>query len=302
MSTPRTALCDGEHLLDGAEQRLDRAVREQHEGVSWEVVRRAIRSGKVAIDGQVQREPGTAVQGGQQIRVTMNAPREPKSVTKDAIVHVDRHVVVVRKPPGVATVPDERWRRNTLMQQVGEIIRSKRDRPVPLGVVQRLDFDTTGLLVFTRTSEAYELLKSQFKEREVTRSYLALVAGKAAKATYRSYLREHKNGKRSSTPHRQLGKYAVTHTEVVEWLTGATLIRCNLETGRTHQIRIHLAEADHPLLGDRRYFRRLVKTPPAPRVMLHAAELGFVHPMTQRPMKFEEPMPADMLAVLKNLR
>ena len=212
--------------------------------------------------------------------------------------------MVVRKPPGIASVPDDNWRRNALSQILAEKLRRGRTgkRQIPLGVVQRLDVDTTGLLVFTRSPEAHEPLKTQFKRRQVKRSYLAIVSGAATDRTYRSYLLEHKNGKRSSTKHRHLGKYAETHVEVIERLAGASLVRCRLETGRTHQIRIHLSEAGHPLLGDARYARRAVTTPPAPRVMLHAGELGFVHPVEEEELFFEEPMPEDMETVLGRLR
>jgi len=289
----------------GGTARLDKVLRDAQPSVSWGIVRRAIRSGKVRVDDVVVREPGEMVSEGQRVIVTMAAPREPKLVLgDDAIVFVDRHLVVVRKPPGIASVPDANWKRNALSQLLAEKLRRGRTgkRQIPLGVVQRLDVDTSGLIVFTRSPEAHEPLKTQFKKRQVTRSYLAIVSGEAEDTTYRSYLREHKNGKRSSTRHRKLGKYAVTHVEVVERLVGATLVRCRLETGRTHQIRIHLSEAGHPLLGDARYARRAVKTPPAPRVMLHAGELGFVHPVEEEELYFTEPMPADMVAVLERLR
>ena len=298
------SLRDAEVTAPSGRARLDKVVRDAQPSVSWGIVRRAIRTGKVRVDDAVVREPGQMVAEGQRIVVAMAAPREPKlSLSDDVIVFLDRHLVVVRKPPGIASVPDDKWKRNALSQLLAEKLRRGRTgkRQIPLGVVQRLDVDTTGLIVFTRSPEAHEPLKTQFKKRQVARSYLAIVSGEAEDTTYRSYLREHKNGKRSSTKHRHLGKYAVTHVEVVERLMGATLVRCRLETGRTHQIRIHLSEAGHPLLGDARYARRAVKTPPAPRVMLHAGEIGFVHPIEEQELHFTDPMPSDMEAVLARL-
>lgn len=299
------SLQDAELNAPEGRARLDKVVRDSQPSVSWGVVRRAIRTGKVRVDDEIAREPGEMVTEGQRVSIAMAAPREPKlSLPEDAVLFLDRHLVVVRKPPGVASVPDETWKRNALSQVLAEKLRRGRTgkRQIPLGVVQRLDVDTTGLIVFTRSQEAHEPLKTQFKKRQVKRSYLAIVSGEASSTTYRSYLREHKNGKRSSTRHRHLGKYAVTHVEVVERLEGATLVRCRLETGRTHQIRIHLSEAGHPLLGDARYARRAVKTPPAPRVMLHAAELGFVHPVEEEELFFEDALPQDMEAVVSRLR
>jgi 23S rRNA pseudouridine1911/1915/1917 synthase len=209
---------------------------------------------------------------------------------------------VVRKPAGIVSVPDDHWRRGTLAQQVQARLPRRGRRSGPLGVVQRLDRDTSGLLVFARTREARLALKELLQRRALSRHYLGLVAGKAVRATYRSHLTEHPNGKRGSTEKKHVGQFACTHVEVVERLAGATLIRCELETGRTHQIRIHLSEAGHPVLGDRRYARRGIPCPPAPRVMLHAASLSFEHPSTGQPLRFEEPMPADMVAVIDELR
>jgi len=293
-------LADGEHVAP-RDMLLDRALRELHPGISWSTVRRAIQSGKVRVDADVVRDPQHALAAGAAIVVTMAAPRRAKfRLAKNAIVHLDDDVVVVRKPPGIPSVPDATWRSGTLSHEVAAHL-PKRRRDVPLGVVQRLDMETSGLIVFTRTKQAHHLLKQQFRDRTVERSYLAIVAGEAAGSVYRSYLIEHKNGKRSSTRHKKLGKYACTRTELVRKLAGASLIRCVLETGRTHQIRIHLSEAGHPLLGDRRYARRRIECPPAPRVMLHAAVLGFQHPTHQRLIRFEEPLPDDMATVLDEL-
>lgn len=296
-------LKDGEHSVAEGPLALDRALRQLYDGVSWNAVRRAITTGKVSVADEVVRDPRHEVNEGDRICVRMAAAKHPRpKLEDDIIVHLDNHVVVVNKPPGIASVPDDNWPRNTLSQQIGESIRKKRDRPIPLGVVQRLDLGTSGLIVFTRTKDAHAALKEQFKARTVERSYVALASGEVSDATIRSYLTEHKNGKRSSTRHKHLGKFACTHVERLELLVGATLVRCKLETGRTHQIRIHLSEQGHPLLGDKRYARRAVRTPPAPRVMLHAATLGFCHPVTEAELHFEVPMPSDMQAVLKALK
>jgi 23S rRNA pseudouridine1911/1915/1917 synthase len=293
-------ITDGEYEVDEGPKRLDRALRDKH-GVSWNVARRAIRSGKISVDDTVVREPGEMVKAGQRVLVQMNTARHGKKVTigKDNIVFSDPHIVVVRKPPGIASVPDDERQHGTLVQLVAAQIRQRRG---PLGTVQRLDVDTSGLLVFTRTPEAYEMLKGQFGRREVERSYLAIVAGVALNTSYNSRLVEHKSGRRGSTRHENHGKSAVTNVEVVEALKGATLVRCRLDTGRTHQIRIHLSEADHPLLGDPRYARRHVPTPDAPRLMLHADRLAFDHPVNEGRVTFDDALPPDMTRVLDALR
>lgn len=282
---------------------LERALREFQPGLSWNAARRAIRSGKVQVDGELRRDPKHPVVAGSVVAVSVNAPRQPKhQLVHGWQLHLDDQVVVAIKPPGIPSVPDANHRYGTFAQLLAEQLPERAHRGVPLGVVQRLDTDTTGVMVFARTKDAQHHLKEQFRRRSVGRSYLAIVSGEAEKATYRSHLVEHKNGKRSSTRHRNIGKYACTHTELVEKLNGATLLRCRLETGRTHQIRIQLSEAGHPLLGDARYARRRIQTPPAPRVMLHAATLTFEHPLLHKAMAFELPLPEDMKAVLQGLR
>lgn len=295
-------LTDGEHRLEGEPRPLDRALRQIYQGVSWAAVRRAIRSGKVSVDDRVIREPRQPVGAGNRICLRMSTARHPKvALGEDALVHVDPQIVVVRKPPGIVCVPDNQHRRDTLAQRVEALLPRRGRRRVPLGVVQRLDKDTSGLLVFTRTPEARLALKEQLKRHTVTRQYLAIAGGRATSTTYRSYLMEHRDGKRGSTRRPHQGQYACTHVTVVEPLDGATVVRCKLETGRTHQIRIHLSEAGHPVLGDRRYARRGITTPTAPRLMLHAATLGFVHPGTDHGVHFDEPLPPDMAEVVERL-
>ena len=182
------------------------------------------------------------------------------------------------------------------------------DRPFddldPDSYIHRLDKETTGVLVFARTHEAQERLKSQFRFHTTERRYLAIVHGHPKELTYRSNLVVNRgDGLRGSTENANLGKESVTHIEVLERFAQASLIRCRLETGRTHQIRIHLSEAGHPLLGERVYTRGFSgRQLSAPRVMLHAASLGFDHPLTGARITHELPLPADMADVLLRLR
>jgi 23S rRNA pseudouridine1911/1915/1917 synthase len=285
-------------------------------GLTWGNARKWIETGKVMVDGQVVLDHGRAVRAGVVVALTMNAPkRQGDSRTRaelddDAIVHVDTHVVVVNKPAGVSTIPFDGTEKGTLDELVRAWLskRAKRgdrgERP-SLGVVHRLDKETTGLVVFTRTWLAKQRLAAQFRAHTVHRRYMALAHGEVRPGVLRSFLLEDRgDGLRGSARGGTgAGREAVTHVELLERLPGASLVACRLETGRTHQIRIHLSEAGHPLLGERVYVRRF-EGPllEAPRLMLHAAELGFTHPSTEREMRWEQPLPDDLKAVLERLR
>jgi len=173
--------------------------------------------------------------------------------------------------------------------------------------VHRLDKETSGVMVFTRTWLAKQSLTQQFRAHTAHRRYLAIAHGAVRARTLRSNLvADRGDGIRGSIPagvKRQGMQLAVTHVEPVEALRGATLVSCQLETGRTHQIRVHLSEAGHPIVGERVYVRGYQgDVLPAPRMMLHAAELGFVHPATNVEVRFERPPPVDFEEVLRRLR
>jgi 23S rRNA pseudouridine1911/1915/1917 synthase len=284
---------------------LDRALRGIFAGASWNQVRGLVESGKVAVNGTVVREPSHAVNAGSEVTVSMRARRaKGPELPPELMVHVDSQVVVVRKPAGISTVPYDENETGTLSELVQAALRRGGGPQAEVGIVHRIDKDTSGLVVFARTLTAKRHLKQQFRVHSVQRRYLALAHGDVAPGTLRSRLvRDRGDGRRGSTDNSTLGRDAITHVRVLERLDGATLLECRLETGRTHQIRIHLAEEGHPLLGERVYsknFRGRVIS--APRLMLHAFELGFEHPTTGAPLHFEQPMPEDMRGVLVSLR
>jgi 23S rRNA pseudouridine1911/1915/1917 synthase len=223
---------------------------------------------------------------------------------RTAIVFADSQLVVVSKPAGISTVPFDDSERNTLIDLTRSLLeRREQRRSAPLGVVQRLDKETSGLVVFARTVPAKRAIKDQFRAHTVHRRYDALVHGKASATSYRSRLViDRGDGVRGSTDNSTLGREAITHVRVLAELAGATHVECRLETGRTHQIRIHLSEAGHPLVGERVYVRGYAGTLiAAPRLMLHARELGFEHPSTGRDLDFSEPLPEDMRAMIERL-
>jgi 23S rRNA pseudouridine1911/1915/1917 synthase len=174
--------------------------------------------------------------------------------------------------------------------------------------VHRLDKETSGLVVFARSVAAERHLGQQFRAHSTERCYLALVRGRAKPGQIESFLvRDRGDGRRGSATKPGEGQRAVTHVRVVEELGEYTLVECRLETGRTHQVRIHLGEAGTPLCGERVYDRPLHGKPlpdgsGAARIMLHAATLGFDHPMTGKRVRWQAPLPADMAELLTRLR
>lgn len=296
---------------------LARVVREAlgDTEVSWNKARELCRSGRVSIDGAPVMDAELRVPVGSVVAVNPTAPRLRKGVLPDdAFVHVDADVVVVNKPAGLMSVPFEHGDRDTLIDLARAALRRKGPRGFDpeLGIVHRIDIDTTGLLVFTRNLAAKRHLSGQFRAHTTHRRYIALVHGSVIGRTFESTLvRDRGDGLRGSYGHfRQArgnpppdAQHAVTHVRVLERFEQACLVECMLETGRQHQIRIHLSEAGHPLLGERVYIRDFQGARlDAPRPMLHAQELGFIHPKTGRAMRFSQNPPEDFQAVLKRLR
>lgn len=292
-------------------------------GQSWTQVRKLIEARRVKINGEVWLDDARRLKEGDIVEVLAHAAPSPQvHIDQIPIRYIDEHIVVVEKPSGISTVrhPAERdWleeRRllvvtldDLVMRQIGMTLPRKQHDPRPrLRIVQRLDKETSGLVVFARTVDAERGLGMQFRRHTVTRRYLAVVAGVVTAQTIRSVLvRDRGDGRRGSTTLPNTGKEAVTHVAVEESLPGYTLLSCRLETGRTHQIRIHLAELDHPVCGERVYNRRFkgataTDESGAPRLVLHAAELGFTHPITEEAMHWEMPPPDDLRAFLDQLR
>jgi 23S rRNA pseudouridine1911/1915/1917 synthase len=291
-------------------------------GHSWNQVRRVIETRRARVGGDLCLDPARRLKESETVELLARPapkPREPEAVQ---VRHLDDHLVVVEKPPGMPTVryPTERdWSEQrkalspTLEDIVPKLIAQHGDRP-PRGpkprlrVVQRLDKETSGLVVFARTVTAERGLGRQFHAHTVTRRYLALVQGYVPPQRIATRLvRDRGDGRRGSTAVPDVGKEAVTYVDVVERLPRYTLLSCRLETGRTHQIRIHLAELGHPVCGDKVYNRRRDGTivpdaSSAPRLALHAAELGFVHPVTGQPLHWRMPLPADLEALVDRLR
>lgn len=282
-------------VTEPTEPTLAAVVRERlGEGTTWSAARDLVRSGRAFVAGEQITDPAQRVSPGV-VTVDLEAPRIRRGVLpEDALVHVDRQVVVVAKPAGLLTVPYDANDRDTLVDQLRAALRrrdkaraGKRYDP-EVGVVHRLDKGTSGLLVFTRTVAAKRHLGQQFRAHTVQRTYLALVHGVPSRATHDTILVANRgDGLRGTFGRFRPGKgkpppdarRAITHVDAVLPLKGVSLVAVRLETGRQHQIRIHLAEAGHPLVGENVYIRDYQgPRVEAARPLLHAAELGFVHP------------------------
>lgn len=289
-------------------------VREQL-GCAWSRARDLCTSGRVRVNGQVCDDPAMRVPPGGEVTVEETAPRRRTgTLSADALVHADRDVVVVDKPTGVLSIPYEEGDKDTLVDITRALLRRRGPNGFDpeLSVVHRLDKETTGLMMFARNLDAKRELASAFREHSIDRIYLAIVHGTMTERTIETDLiADRGDGLRGSFGHfrRPRGpkpadaKHAVTHVRPIEMLRGATLVECQLETGRQHQIRIHLSECGHPLVGERVYVRdypgALID---APRPMLHARRLGFVHPRTGEKMVFDRDPPEDFRRMLEALR
>jgi 23S rRNA pseudouridine1911/1915/1917 synthase len=247
--------------------------------------------------------------------------RLPEGVPEPVLCYADAQVIVVDKPAGLTTMRHaaeaaefgargRRFLPPTLADLLPALLARTypERRPTPILPIHRLDKETSGLVVFARTPGAASNLGKQFRVHTIDRVYLALVRGQAVSQRIESYLVDDRgDGRRGSTANHAAGKHAVTAVRVVEDLGDYTLVECRLETGRTHQVRIHLGEQGTPLCGERVYDRPLHGAPVpdgsgAARPMLHAVHLGFEHPQTGARMAWDTPLPEDMQALLARWR
>ena len=290
------------------------AVVRERTGLSWSRAKQLCTDGRVTVDGERCLDPAARVSPGAEVVIDAQGPKlERGALGRDAIVHHDRDVLVVDKPPGMLTV-DYEGGKDSLAEHARLLLRKldKAARDTGLGVVHRLDKETSGLVVFTRTSQAKRTLAAAFRAHEIERTYVAIAHGDAGKATIESDLVEDRGDRlrgswgsyrRAKGPPPSDARHAVTHVTPIESLRGATLVECRLETGRQHQIRIHLAEAGHPLAGEAVYIRDFTGSRvDSPRTMLHARTLGFTHPRTGATLRFERDPPADFTEILERLR
>jgi len=285
--------------------RLDQALARMLPAHSRTRLKSWIDAGLVTVDGE-RWDAKRRVEGGEhiEIRPLPDAPPtldEAEDIALDVIFE-DGSIIVVNKPAGLVVHPGSGNRAGTLLNALLHRHPSLATLP-RAGIVHRLDKDTSGLLVVTKTPEAHTSLVRQLAARTVTREYLAVAKGDLSRPTIIDAPIGRHPVQRTTMAVMARGKPARTHVEIVERFGSATLLRCKLETGRTHQIRVHLAAIGHPLVGDPAYgARRSADVPQFHRQALHAARLGLVHPATGKPMAWNAPPPADLAALIDALR
>jgi 23S rRNA pseudouridine1911/1915/1917 synthase len=288
--------------------RLDRALAVAAPTLSRERLKSLIRSGAVEREGSAVRDPATKVRGDESFRVEVPEPtpahNEPQDIALN-IVFEDEHLLVVDKPAGLVVHPAagnfDGTLVNALLHHCGGSLSGIGGVARP-GIVHRIDKDTSGLLVVAKTDVAHEGLAKQFAAHSIDRRYLAIVTGvpRMSEGTVDAPLaRSSTNRKKIAIVGEGRGKRAVTHWRRLKPLRDASLVECRLETGRTHQVRVHMASVGHPLLGDPVYGRskthgKLLNELQFQRQALHATQLGFTHPMTKHRLSFASPMPPDM--------
>lgn len=287
---------------EAASGRADRVVQ-QLTGLSRSGVRGLFDHDCVTVNGDPASDSAASVSQGDIVEVRYDPHRryheKPKAKADPAfkILFEDEHLVVVDKAAHVLTVPTAKGEPNTLVAALERHLNRGKGRK-KAHIVHRLDRGTSGVLVFGKTHDIAAKIKDQFEARKPERLYYAVVAGEIDQpsGTFRSHLATNEFSlDRFSTRDPEKGELAITHFEAVSSSHGATLVRVKLETGRRNQIRVHFAEAGHPVLGDPRYQSEEAQHPKwkAKRLALHAASLAFKHPVTGKPMRFESPLPEE---------
>jgi 23S rRNA pseudouridine1911/1915/1917 synthase len=297
---------------DEAGERIDRVLGRRCPEFSRSALQRWIEQGRVEQAGEVVSRKTKAV-GGAEVSIRP-APPEPLSAEPQEIplevLFEDAHLIVLDKPAGLVVHPAPGHPDGTLVNALlyHAEVQGGAD-PLRPGIVHRLDKDTSGVMVVAKTPQAHERLVEMFQGHSLERAYLAIALGRPPQSiTYDTFHGRHPANRKKFTSRGTRGRRAVTRLETVELLHGSALVRCHLQTGRTHQIRVHLVEHGHPVLGDPLYGKsigdpelRRVSTELG-RQALHAALLAFAHPITSEEMRFETEPPKDFERALSALR
>ena len=310
----------GESIIEGvvasSGERLDKALAAAS-GLSRERVKALLGEGRITLGGSAAGQASLKLAAGTAFRISLPEAVPAEAAAQDiplVIAYEDEHLIVVDKPAGLVVHPAAGNHDGTLVNALLHHCRGQLSgiggvaRP---GIVHRIDKDTSGLLVVAKSDVAHEGLARQFADHSIERAYLAVTSGNPMPpaGTIRGNIaRSNANRKKMALVDDGRGKHAVTHYRTLEVLPGAGLVECRLETGRTHQLRVHLSSIGHALLGDPVYGRTPAKLRPLlarlgfQRQALHAAELGFIHPVTGERLLFVNELPADMRHLLVELR
>ena len=321
-----------QHLIQEDEdgKRLDQLLSTLDEIVSRTQAQRLLKSRNVLLNGKAEMSPSRKVRTGQEIMLTIPPPESTEVISEAGeldILFEDEHLIVINKAAGVVVHPSAGHPSGTLVNYllhhcqdlsgIGGVLRP--------GIVHRLDKDTSGILVVAKTDDAHQNLSEQFKEHSVKRQYQTMVWGVPEKehGVINAALRRHPVRRKDMSivenenleeSEREKGKYAVTHWRVLQRFEFSTLLACRLETGRTHQIRVHLTSIGHPVIGDPQYGKSPLKRLPSVsaelsqtianfrRQALHAEILGFKHPSSGEWFEYSAAIPDDFQQLLKAIQ
>jgi 23S rRNA pseudouridine1911/1915/1917 synthase len=288
--------------------RLDKRLKERRQDLSWRQIREAIEKGQVTVDGRVEKDPGLDVRTGAAIDLDLNRPAQSRARASFDILHEDEHVIVLNKPAGLLSIPsnpEAGSSEDTVLRRVREYVAFKRGHKSYVGMLHRLDRDTSGSLAVALSKDAHAAGRELFKEHRFERHYLALVQGipDPPSGTIKARISSgYRDGRRKLVDDYQAGLDAATDYQVRERLNGAALLELRLHTGRQHQIRLHLEKLGHPLIGEKVYAEAKTHDPrPKTRNMLHAWKLAFPHPLTGAHISVEAPVPKDFAKLMKQL-
>ena len=296
--------------------RLDKFLKSKHADLSWRQVRDAIEKGQVTVGGRVRKDPGLDVRTDVEIAMDRNRPARRTVRAPFGILHEDEHVLVLDKPAGLLTVPsspEAAQHEDTVLRRAREYLRVKRGRDAYAGALHRLDRETSGALAVALSREAHAAGRELFRHHAFERHYLALVRGipTPERGTITARIStEYQGGRRKIVTGHTPGLDATTDYAVRERLNGAALLELTLHTGRQHQIRLHLQQLGHPLIGEKVYTlhtlepstTRALALPNASRNMLHAWTLAFPHPITGARISVDAQVPRDFEHTLEKLR
>jgi 23S rRNA pseudouridine1911/1915/1917 synthase len=298
-----------------AGERLDRILAARLGDVSRTRLKKLIETGQVSLDAATIKDPSLRVKPGQRFVVALPPPiddhPEPQAMAL-AITYEDAHVIVLDKPAGLVVHPapgnPDHTLVNALLAHCGDDFAGIGGVKRP-GIVHRLDKDTSGLMIVAKTDRAHQSLSAAFAAHSMSRSYMAVVRGlpSPTAGVIDKRIGRSKTNRKKMAVVGSGGKTAVTHYKVVKSLgLRAALVECRLKTGRTHQIRVHLTDAGHPLIGDQTYGSTAKATLPAaarafPRQALHANLLGFTHPASGDYLEFTSPLPQDIEELIQVL-
>ncbi len=309
--------------------RIDKFLTARMEGASRNKVQQAIEAGRVTVNGQSV-QPNFKIKSGHEIIVFSDRERMGEEIVPEPmslnIVHEDDDIMIINKPVGLVVHPGSGNRSGTLVNGVAyylkQLDQNISEETLPrFGLVHRIDKNTSGLMVLAKSPRAVASLAKQFFNHTIHRQYIALVWGdvKENEGTIRAHVGRHQRFRKlfDAYPEGEHGKEAITHYTVLERFGYVTVVRCELETGRTHQIRVHMQHIGHPLFNDEFYggdkivkgtvfnkYKQFVENCFAicPRHALHAKTIGFIHPASRQEVVFDSELPQDMATVIERWR